>query len=136
MAHARHDDSMVPVDVGAAGDLNRRSAWSGAGRDTTDAAMLNCYSVGFAVLTADEVDVVDDKRRVIFNLHLALLNLNKQEVFFVDPTRWFQNDNPTARREPGRKTHSVFDADYFAQSDFWSDSLLSCRPVTRRGGGN
>lgn len=96
MAHARHDDSMVPVDVGAAGDLNRRSVWGGAGCDTADAAMLNCYIVGSAVLTADEVDVVDDKRWVIFIFHLALLILNKQKCFFVDPTRLstrgFQNE--------------------------------------------
>lgn len=75
MAHARHDDSMVSVDVGAARDLNRRPALSGAGRDTADTAMLNCYIVSFAVLTTGEVDVVDDKRWVIVNFHLALLIL-------------------------------------------------------------
>lgn len=61
MAHAWHDDAMVPVDVYAVGDLNGRSTWGGARCYVANAAVLDGYGIGFAELTADEVDVVDDQ---------------------------------------------------------------------------
>lgn len=102
MAHARHDDAMIPVDVGAVENLNRRSTWGGAGRYATDAAMLDGYSVGFTEFTADKVNVVDNERWFSANFHLALSTnkrfLRRYERSKTGTGSWFQSNNPITRR--------------------------------------
>lgn len=71
MAHTRHDDTMVPVDVGAVGDMGRRFTGGRARCYGADAAVLDGHGVGIEELTTDEVDVVDDERWIIANFHLS-----------------------------------------------------------------
>lgn len=60
VAHARHDNAMIPVDVYAVGDLNGRPTWGGTRRYAAHTTVLDDYGVGFAELTANKINVVDD----------------------------------------------------------------------------
>lgn len=72
MTHARHDNAMVPIDVGAIGDVGWWPARSGARNYGADATMLDGDGVSVAELIVDEVDVVDDKRRIFVKFHLDM----------------------------------------------------------------